>query len=73
MASTTHSWSAQVDSILEDFRITPHEDGSQITRTTTITATKPFQWIKERGFVLGLKRVHCYVFKNWRATLENTR
>jgi hypothetical protein len=40
------------------------------TRTTRIAATKPFQLIKELGFYIGLKRVHLYVFKNWRVQAE---
>lgn len=67
MVSTDHCWRLQVDSIREDFLIEPVTGGTRITRTTTIIATKPFQRIKEWGFYLGLKRVHLYVFKNWRA------
>src|SRR5690606_38000273 len=70
MVSTNHCWASQVDAIKEEFQIIPHHQGIRVTRTTTIAATKPFQIIKELGFYLGLKRVHLYVFKNWRAKTE---
>ena len=70
MVSTDHSWRSQVESITENFHIAPHRRGIKITRTTMIVATKPFRFIKELGFWLGLKRIHLYVFKNWRAKTE---
>ena len=66
MISTDHSWSAQVESLEEDFQIEEHGGATRITRTTEIKATPPFRLIKELGFYLGLKRVHHYVFMNWR-------
>lgn len=70
MVSTNHSWSEHVLSIREDFSIQPQQKGIKVIRTTTILATNPFKAIKELGFYLGLKRVHCYVFKNWRTLAE---
>jgi len=70
MVSTDHGWGPYVDSIAEDFLIERNSRGSRIIRTTTLIATQPLQWIKELGFYMGLKRVHLYVFKNWRAQVE---
>lgn len=70
MVSTDHSWRSKVESITEDFQIEPRQGGIRVTRTTAIVATKPFQFIKELGFCFGLKRVHLYVFKNWRSETE---
>lgn len=70
MVSTTHCWSDQVESIVEEFRMEPTAGGARLTRTTTLTATGPFRLLKELGFYLGLKRVHLYVFRNWRHQVE---
>lgn len=72
MVSTDHCWSSYVESIEEDFRLESWGKGTRITRTTSIRAMGPFRIIKELGFYLGLKRVHLYVFKNWRATSIQT-
>lgn len=72
MVSTDHCWAPQVETIREEFLIVPCERGVRITRTTTLKATRPFRFIKEVGFYLGLKRVHLYVFKNWRARMERS-
>lgn len=68
MQSTDHCWRSQVESIREDFRILPEPHGVWVIRTTNIRARGPLRWFKELGFYVGLKRVHFYVFKNWRVT-----
>ena len=73
MVSTDHEWGPCVDSITEEFLIERNSQGARITRTTTLVATKPFQLIKELGFYMGLKRVHFYVFKNWRSEAEQAK
>lgn len=70
MVSTDHDWGPCVESLEEDFRLEPCGQGTRITRTTHIQASGLFRTIKELGFFLGLKRVHLYVFKNWRSTSE---
>ncbi len=71
MENTDHSWSRCVESIDERFQIETADNGTRIVRSTTLTARTPFRFIKEVAFYLGLKRVHFYVFKNWRALAEN--
>lgn len=70
MISTDHSWGPWVESLEEDFHLEEDRHGTRVTRTTTIKAKVWFPWLKEMGFYLGLKRVHRYVFENWRAELE---
>lgn len=72
MISTDHAWGPCVESLEEDFRLEQSNHGTRITRTTSIKATGWIPRIKEVGFYLGLKRVHRYVFDNWRATTEGT-
>ena len=68
MITTDHTWGPCVKSLEEDFHLEEHNSGTRITRTTTIKATGPFSRMKELGFYTGLKRVHLYVFKNWKAS-----
>ena len=70
MISTNHEWGPCVESLEEDFRLEECNRGTRITRTTSIRATGLFASIKEIGFYFGLKRVHRYVFKNWKAKTE---
>jgi uncharacterized protein YndB with AHSA1/START domain len=66
MMSTDHSWGPCVESIQEHFTLV--EDGSRtrITRHTTLRAKGTLRRVKEALFCIGLKRVHLYVFRNWR-------
>lgn len=66
MVSTDHNWGPCVDTLEEDFYLQDHKLGTRITRTTTIKAKGLFPFIKELGFYVGLKRVHLYVFANWK-------
>lgn len=70
MVSTDHGWGPEVESIREEFHLCPGAADTRVTRTTTLVAAKPFRMIKEIGFYMGLKRVHFFVFKNWRAQAE---
>ena len=70
MVRTDHTWSSDVESLQEEFTLVDAGDKTKVTRHTTIKATGFLRLIKEAGFYLGLKRVHLYVFKNWRATAE---
>jgi hypothetical protein len=44
--------------------------GTQITRVTSIAARRFLPSVKEGLFYFGLKRVHLFVFKNWRSQAE---
>ncbi|MBB5353233.1 hypothetical protein HNR46_003488 [Haloferula luteola] len=70
MVSTDHCWAHQVQSLRETFHIIPLSHGLRVTRSTQLKATSPFSLIKEWGFSLGLKRIHFYVFKNWKSQLS---
>jgi len=70
MISTNHGWGPWVESIEENFQLQECDHGTRITRTTDIRARGPFRSLKELGFYFGLKRVHFYVFKNWRSKAE---
>lgn len=59
-------WSPCVESITEQFDLEDVDKGTRITRTTTLRAKGYFRLLKEVGFYFGLKRVHYFVFKNWR-------
>ena len=66
MVTTDHTWGPCVDALEEDFALEAAGDGTRITRTTRIAARGGFKAVKEALFCIGLKRVHRYVFKNWR-------
>ncbi|QJE94617.1 hypothetical protein [Luteolibacter luteus] len=66
MRSTDHQWGRCVESIEEDFHIEEIPKGVRITRVTRIKAKGFLSRVKEALFCIGLKRVHFYVFKNWR-------
>ncbi|MGJ8654415.1 MAG: SRPBCC family protein [Opitutaceae bacterium] len=70
MVSTDHGWGPCVDSLEEDFHLETNGDGTRITRTTTIKARGMLPLLKELGFYSGLKRVHLYVFHNWKNETE---
>lgn len=66
MNSTDHHWGRCVDSIEEDFTLEEVPEGLRITRVTQIAAKGTMKMLKGALFCVGLKRVHLYVFKNWR-------
>ena len=70
MISTDHGWGPCVDSLEEDFHLETMDSGTRITRTTTLKAKGLCPLFKELGFYSGLKRVHLYVFANWRNKTE---
>lgn len=70
MIDTDHDWSPCVESITEQFDLEDVNNGTRITRTTTLRAKGYFRLLKEFGFYFGLKRVHYFVFKNWRRSAE---
>ena len=72
MVNTDHTWSSSVDSLKEEFVLMDKGGQTVVTRRTTIKAKGFLSLIKEIGFYAGLKRVHLYVFKNWRATAEQS-
>ena len=56
-----------VDSILETFEIQSlGEMKSRLTRITQIEVGGKFQMFKRGLFFLGLKKVHRFVFRNWK-------
>ena len=67
MESTDHAWAGCVASIHEEFTLATTPQGTRVTRVTALSARGPFKTIKEALFYIGLKRVHLYVFRNWRA------
>lgn len=71
MVNTDHDWSPCVDSIVERFDLEEADEGTKIIRTTTLQAKGHFRCFKELGFYFGLKRVHLFVFKNWRLHAED--
>ncbi len=70
MVATDHTWGRHVASIEETFVLTAVRAGTRITRITRLTARGPWSWLKELLFCVGVKRVHLYVFKNWRLQTE---
>lgn len=70
MIDTDHDWSPCVESITEQFDLEDVNNGTRITRTTTLRAKGYFRLLKEFGFYFGLKRVHYFVFKSWRRSAE---
>lgn len=70
MVATDHSWGTKVESLEENFLLMPCDQGTKITRTTRLIAKGPWRCLKELGFYFGLKRVHFYVFRNWRAAMK---
>lgn len=70
MISTDHDWGPCVDALEEEFHLVPVGEGTRITRTTTIKAKGSLPVLKELGFYTGLKRVHRYVFSNWKKEAE---
>jgi len=73
MVSTDHGWGPCIDSLEEDFQLETKESGIRITRTTTIKAKGLGSFFKELGFYSGLKRVHLYVFANWKNKTEEVK
>lgn len=73
MASTDHAWGRCVEALEEDFTLVAEAGGTRITRTTRIAARGRFKPLKETLFCIGLKRVHWYVFKNWRRQSDEAR
>lgn len=70
MVSTDHTWSRCVSALEEDFQLEQIAAGVRITRTTQVTAKGWFKPIKECLIAIGLKRVHYFVFKNWRSQCQ---
>ena len=68
MNSTDQYWGPCVNSIEEDFELESVAMGTRITRTTQISARRPLHFFKEALLCIGLKRVHLYVFRNWRVS-----
>ena len=73
MVSTDHAWGRCVDSIEEEFILEQGPGGTRMTRVTTFAARGFLRLFKEALFYVGLKRVHLFVFKNWRDQAEPTR
>jgi uncharacterized protein YndB with AHSA1/START domain len=67
MASTDHWWGRCMESIEENFTLESTFAGTRITRSTHIAAKGRMKRLKELLFSLGIKRVHLYVFQNWRS------
>jgi len=66
MISTDHTWSRFVESLVEAFTLEPVGSGTKVTRRTTVTGKPGLRFLKEAAIAIGLKRVHLYVFKNWK-------
>jgi hypothetical protein len=71
MVSTDHSWGRCVESIEEEFTLERIPLGTRITRVTSIAARGFLRSVKEVLFYFGLKRVHLFVFQNWRTQAEH--
>lgn len=71
MVSTDHSWGRCLRAISEDFRLEATPEGTRITRVTSFEAKGFMSRVKELLFWTGLKRVHVYVFRNWRSQAEH--
>jgi len=70
MESSNQYWSPCMQSIDERFIISDIDGRRKVTRITTYKATGLLRYAKELVFWIGLKRVHLYVFKNWKAQSE---
>jgi hypothetical protein len=42
------------------------DGGTRATRITTLTVIGGFRWTKQVALWLGLKKIHRFVFGNWR-------
>jgi len=73
MVSTNHSWGPCVEALEEDFALEANGGQTRITRTTRISARGGLRAFKEALFCIGLKRVHLYVFKNWRKQMAGAK
>lgn len=70
MISTDHGWGPCVEALEEDFLLEEKSGGTRVSRTTRIRAKGWLPRVKELGFYFGLKRVHRYVFRNWRSIVN---
>lgn len=70
MVSTDHDWARWIASIDEEFVLDSEGSGVRLTRTTRCTTKGLAAALKERVVWFGLKRVHLYVFANWKRELE---
>jgi len=56
-----------VHEILETFDLTPVDDATtKLTRTTNVTLRGRLQFVKHLLLLVGLKKVHRFVFRNWK-------
>lgn len=67
MEETTLYFRPCVASIREEFLLTPRNDKqTEVRRTTEIEVTGFASRLKGLGIWVGMKKIHCYVFRNWR-------
>lgn len=70
MVGTDQFWGRCMEAIEDDFLLETVPEGTRITRVTRYVARGWLKSLKELAFWLGLKRVHYYVFRNWRDQSE---
>ena len=64
MEATTLGFDRYLDDLVDDFVVVPHPRGSEVTRTTTVTARGRLRWLRYAMVLVGLKSVHRFVFRN---------
>ena len=56
-----------VQEIVETFDLTPVDDAmTKLMRTTNVTLRGRLQFVKHLLLLVGLKKVHRFVFRNWK-------
>ena len=73
MMKTNHAWKSCVESLEERFELKSENGGTRLTRVTRLKARGRCARMKACLMATGLKRVHLYVFKNWKHYFNEER
>jgi hypothetical protein len=71
MEATTLGFDRYLDELVDDFILAPHDAGTSVTRTTTVTARGRLRWLRYAMVAVGLKSVHRFVFRNWQVAPQH--
>lgn len=73
MLKTNHAWKNCVETLEERFELVAESGGTRLTRVTKLRAKGRCAKLKACLIATGLKRVHHYVFKNWKNQLRQEK
>jgi hypothetical protein len=62
-----------VEALDDRFTLERTEEGTRLTRTTNVTLAGMCRPLKALGIFVTLKKIHRYVFENWRAEASVSR